>query len=288
MRPRVSRAASALSRPIPASTASRGIKNRKWRNPVKAGPCQITWQASGKMIDQREQGDLPVLLACSNRCADQQLGRDHRQRRAEQRQQRHTDHDVDRHIQPRHVRHLVDLAGEDGPDRIIELGECKQAADRIERRQRRPGPGEDHDDIGEHQRRQHPHHRFDREAQQRAAVAQPRPRQIRARSQSRCTSPAADPITRTPSAAPASRPNTAMSPARGDGRRRAMRIRNSVAPIIAAAKGISLVWLNIEPYQAPHSVRQIAAIRPARGPAINRAVAAAAPIPPIPISAHRI
>jgi hypothetical protein len=49
MRPRVLSAASALSRPIPASTASAGIKNRKWRNPVKAGPRQITWQASGKI-----------------------------------------------------------------------------------------------------------------------------------------------------------------------------------------------------------------------------------------------
>jgi hypothetical protein len=75
---------------------------------------------------------------------------------------------------------------------------------------------------------------------------------------------------------------------RGDGRRRVIRIRNSVAPIIAAAKEISLVWLNIEPYQAPHNVRLTAAIRPARGPAISRAVAAAAPTPPIPISAHRI
>ena len=67
-----------------------------------------------------------------------------------------------------------------------------------------------------------------------------------------------------------------------------MRIRNSVAPIIAVAKGMSFVWLNIEPYHAPHSVRLIAAMMPARGPAISRAVAAVAPIPPMPISAHSI
>ena len=38
--------------------------------------------------------------------------------------------------------------------RVVKFGEGKQAADRIERRQRRPWPGQDHDDIGEHQRRQ--------------------------------------------------------------------------------------------------------------------------------------
>ena len=59
-----------------------------------------------------------------------------------------------------------------------------------------------------------------------------------------------------PSAAPARRPNAAMSPARGDGRRRAMRTRNSVAPIIAAANGMSLVWLNMAPYHAPQSAQR--------------------------------
>ena len=57
---------------------------------------------------------------------------------------------------------------------------------------------------------------------------------------------------------------------------------------MAAANGMSLVWLNIAPYQAPHSVSATAAIRPARGPAINRAVAALAAIPPIPVIAQRI
>ena len=91
-----------------------------------------------------------------------------------------------------------------------------------------------------------------------------------------------------PRAAPASRPNAATSPARGVGSARPMRIRNSVAPIIAAAKGMSLVWLNMVPYQAPQTLSPTAAISAARGPAINRAVAAAAPIPPMPISAHRM
>ena len=38
---------------------------------------------------------------------------------------------------------------------------------------------------------------------------------------------------------------------------------------MAAAKGMSLVWLNIGPYQVPHAESAAAASRPARGPAIS-------------------
>ena len=75
---------------------------------------------------------------------------------------------------------------------------------------------------------------------------------------------------------------------RGDGKSRARRTRKNVAAIIAAAKGMSLVWLNMAPYQAPHRLKASAAIRPARGPATSRAVAAAAAMPPIPVIAQRI
>ena len=52
---------------------------------------------------------------------------------------------------------------------------------------------------------------------------------------------------------------------------------------MAAANGMSLVWLNMAPYHAPQTLQgPTAAIRPARGPAINRAVAALAATPPIP------
>ena len=67
-----------------------------------------------------------------------------------------------------------------------------------------------------------------------------------------------------------------------------MRISTNVAPVIAAAKGMSLVWLNMAPYHAPVTLKPAAAIRAARGPAISRAVAAAAPIPPMPTNAHKI
>ena len=60
----------------------------------------------------------------------------------------------------------------------MKLGECEQAPDRIERRQRRPRPGQNHDDIGEHQRRQQPQRRFDQETPLSAAKAEPRPRQV--------------------------------------------------------------------------------------------------------------
>ncbi len=43
---------------------------------------------------------------------------------------------------------------------------------------------------------------------------------------------------------------------RGDGSARARRTRKNVAAIIAAAKGMSLVWLNIAPYQAPHRLKR--------------------------------
>ena len=89
---------------------------------------------------QREQSDIPALQLSETSGAQRQQHRQHRQRRADQNQQRQADQKVDRHIQPRHVRHLVDPAGEDGADLVVKLGECEQAADRIERRQRRPRP----------------------------------------------------------------------------------------------------------------------------------------------------
>ena len=55
---------------------------------------------------------------------------------------------------------------------------------------------------------------------------------------------------------------------------------------MAAANGMSLVWLNIEPYQGPHTASAKPAMAPARAPATSRAVAAAAPMPAMPISAE--
>ena len=53
---------------MPASTASGGITNRKCRRPVKAGPCAITWQASGKItVIERK--------AMSRRCGGAELVR---------------------------------------------------------------------------------------------------------------------------------------------------------------------------------------------------------------------
>ena len=73
---------------------------------------------------------------------------------------------------------------------------------------------------------------------------------------------------------------------RGLGRARTARSRKKVAPIMAAANGMSLVWLNIEPYHGPQAVNAKAARAPARGPAIRRTVAQVAAMPPTPISAH--
>ena len=57
--------------------------------------------------------------------------------------------------------------------------------------------------------------------------------------------------------------------------------------IIADAKGMSLVWLNIAPYQIPHSASAVAARSPARDPAIARAVAHTATIPATPVRADK-
>ena len=49
---------------------------------------------------------------------------------------------------------------------------------------------------------------------------------------------------------------------------------------------MSLVWLNIEPNHGPQTASASAASKPARGPAIRRAVAQTAAMPPMPISGH--
>ncbi len=74
---------------------------------------------------------------------------------------------------------------------------------------------------------------------------------------------------------------------RGVGRSRAARIRKYIAPAMNEASGMPLVWLYMPPYHEPHSASATMAKNAARGPAINCAVAAAAPMPPMPISAQR-
>jgi hypothetical protein len=89
-----------------------------------------------------------------------------------------------------------------------------------------------------------------------------------------------------PSAAPVMTPNPITSRIRGTGRSRVARIRKYIAPAMKAASGMPLVWLNMPPYHEPHSTSATMVKKAARGFAISRAVAAAAPMPPMPISAH--
>ena len=104
---------------------------------------------SGERDQRRFFSPRSCFVALARRGALRQHGENKSHAGAEQQPQRELNRHVGRHVPARNITHLVDVAGQDGLDRIIEIDEIGQPAQRIERRQGRPGPGRDHDQISD-------------------------------------------------------------------------------------------------------------------------------------------
>ena len=103
---------------------------------------------------QRHKSRFPSP-AFTNRAGgvERQRTEKERQARADDQRQRKLDADIGRNIPARNIRHPVNVACKNSVDRILEIIESRDRAQRVERSQAGPRPRPDHDHVGNDERR---------------------------------------------------------------------------------------------------------------------------------------